>query len=235
MNSKKINPPIPVEVKDLKNFARLALALVETPQILWSMLHEDRHILALFTAYTYWKGDVPLLVYVNEDNRGKPYLAYKSNSLDNEVYSFEESADDPRYRYGSFIEVKEIPKIFQESLNGNFEPLQKPLLVEINDMASLIRIPLTLSMREESAFPIWHFKRNNVHIISVFVPFERYYEADAIPIFFYLKQDHPPTSPFVRYSTSKSFGVKVEYADDTSDNKFFYSKIINVKDFPIFP
>ncbi len=232
MNSK---PPVPVEVIDLKNFARLTLALSDSTQMLWSMPYKNRHVFGLFTAYMYWDGDIPILAYVNEDNPNKPFLAYKSNSLKGEECMLTESADDPRYSYGSFIEIKKMPDLFRESLDGNFPIPQKPLLVEVNDMASLIRILLPLSMREDIIFPLWQFARDDAYIMGVCIPFEHYYEADAIPIFFYLNQEKPSNYPFVRYTTSKSFGEKIEYSNDTSDSKFFYAKIINVKDFPIFP
>ncbi len=228
-------PPIPVEVFDLKNFARMALALSESTQMLWSMPYKDKHILGLFTAYMYWSGDIPILAYVNEEKPEKPFLAYKSNAISGEEYKFTDSADDPRYAYGSFIEIKEMPDLFQRSLDGNFPIPKEPLLVEVEDMASLIRILLPLSMREDAIFPLWQFPSKDVHIMGICIPFEHYYEADAIPIFFFFKQDNPSDSPFIRYSTSKSFGEKAEYANDTSDSKFFYVKIINVKNFPIFP
>ena len=235
MQSKEIKPPIPVEALDLKDFARLALAFVDTPTMLWSIKHRDQHILALFTAYTYWKGDLPIMVYINQNTSGKPFLAYKSNSLDGEICTFEDSADDPRFKYGSFIEIKKIPDLFKKALDGNYELPQKPLLIEVNNIITLVRMLLALSVREELIFPIWHFKRKKDHIMGAFIPFEHYYDSDAIPMFFYYIQDHPPSSPFVRYSASKSHGEKIDYANDTSDSKFFYSKIISVKDFPIFP
>ena len=228
-------PPVAVEVIDLNNFSRLALALSDSTQMLWSMPYKDKHVICIFTAYMYWDGDIPILAYVNEKKSKEPFLAYKSNSQKGEEYIFTDGADDSRYTYGSFINIKKIPDLFQESLNGNYPIPQKPLLVEVDDLVSLIRILLPLSMREDAVFPLWQFPRKDTHIIGICVPFEHYYEADAIPIFFYINQQKPLDSPFVRYSTSKSFGEKTEYANDTSDSKFFYAKIINVKDFPIFP
>jgi len=235
MQSKKIKPPIPVEALELKDFARLALAFVDIPTVLWTMKHKNRHMLALFTAYTYWKGDLPIMVYINKNNSGKPFLAYKSDSLDGEICTFEDSADNPRFKYSSFMEIKKIPDLFKQALDGNYEHPQKPLLIEVHDMITLVRMLLSLSVRDESPFHIWHFRRNKDHVMGAFVPFEHYYDFDAIPMFFYYTQSHPPKSPFVRYSASKSQGEKIDYVNDTSDSKFFYSKIINVKDFPIFP
>ena len=231
----KIKPPVPVEVIDLKNFSRLALALSDSPQMIWSMPSKDGHVLALFTAYMYWDGDIPLLTYVKETNSKKSFLAYKSNSQKGEEFLFTGSADDPRYAYASFIEIKKVPEPFKESLEGKYPAPEKPLLVEVKDLSSLMRILLSLSMREESNFPLWHFKRNGKNVIGICVPFEHYYQADAIPIFFYFAHNKPPTFPFVRYSASKSHGEKADYVNDTADSKFFYAKIISVKDFPIFP
>jgi hypothetical protein len=230
----KIKPPVPVEILDLKNFVRLALALSDSHQIIWSMSNKGEKILALFTAYMYWDGDIPLLSFIRETNSKKPFLAYKSNSSNGEEYLFTESADDPRYVYASFIDVKKIPKPFRESIECKYPVLKKPMLVEVENLLSLIRILLSISVREDTNFPLWHFKRDGKHIVGICIPFEHYYEADAIPIFFYLKQNKPPSHPFIRYYASKSSGEKAEYVNNTSDSKFFYAKIISVKDFPIF-
>ena len=185
VNIMKIKPPVPVEILDLKNFVRLALGLSESHQIIWSMSNKGEKILALFTVYMYWDGDIPLLTYVRGTNSKKSFLAYKSNSIKGEEFLFTESMDDPRYVYASFIDVKKIPKPFRESIEGGYSNPKKPMMVEVDNLASLVRILLSISMREEANFPLWHFKSDKRHFIGAFIPFENYYESNAIPIFFY--------------------------------------------------
>jgi hypothetical protein len=230
-----VKPPVPVEVVDLKNFARLALALTDGSQILWRLRHRNRNILALFTAYMYWTGDLPILAYVVSGGETKPFLAYKSDSAKGEEWMFTDDADDTRYKYASFIDVKKIPEAFEECLNNECPSPPEPMLAEVENINSIIRLLLQLSLREGNTFPLWHFIRDRKHVVGTCIPFEHYYEADALPVFFYTIQDKPPKAPFVKYSASKPFGEKIEYTSNTSDAKFFYVKIIDVKDFPIYP
>ncbi len=228
-------PPIPIRIKDLLNFARLGLALSEGSQILWHIRLEGRDLLALFTAYMYWNGDLPLLAYVNSDQRPKPFLAYKSDSPKGEEVVFCDDVDDTRYKYGSFIEVKKVPKVFRDSLNGEYPSPAEPLLTEVENLNSIVRILLPLSFREGTIFPLWQFKRNRKYIVGTCIPFEHYYEADALPVFFYVTREEPLKAPFIKYAASRPAGEKLELSNNTSDAKYFYVKIVDVEDLPIVP
>jgi len=230
-----IKPPVPIEVVDLKNFARLALALTEGSQILWYMRYEGKHVLALFTAYMYWTGDLPMLAYVFVDKPPKPFLAYKSDSAKGEEWMFTNDADDARYKYASFIEVKDPPAAFKECLGGEYPTPAEPMLAEVENANSIVRILLPLSLKEGTVFPLWQFARGKKSIVGTCIPFEHYYESDALPVFFYFSQEKPAEAPFIKYSASKPVGEKIEYTDSTSDAKFFYVKIVNVKNVPMFP
>ena len=229
-----LKPPIPVEVKDILSFSRLALALTEGSQILWSMSFNGKHVLALFTAYMYWQGDLPLLVYVTVDGPPKPFLAYKSDSSKGEEWHFAENADDTRYKYASFIEVKRTPKPFEDSLKGQYPQPPEPMLTEVENLNSIVRLLLPLSLREGTVFPLWHFDQRGRHIVGTCIPFEHYYDSDALPVFFYVI-DEVPKAPFVKYLTSKQTGETIEFSNNTSDAKYFYAKIIDVKSFPLLP
>ena len=228
-------PPVPVRVKDLLNFARLGLALSEGSQILWHMHFKGRHVAALFTAYMYWNGDLPLLAYSNLDEKPKPFLAYRSDSPKGEEIVFSNDADDTKYKYGSFIEVKKIPKAFEESLSGRYTPPQEPMLTEVEDLNSIVRILLPLSFRDGTIFPLWQFKRNKIYVVGTCIPFEHYYEADALPVFFYVKREEPLAAPFIKYTASRATGERLDVSNNTSDAKYFYAKIVDVEDLPIFP
>jgi hypothetical protein len=228
-------PPVPVRVKDLLNFARLGLALSEGSQILWNMQFKGKHIAALFTAYMYWNGDLPLLAYIELDEKPKPFLAYKSDSQRGEEVVFSEDADDTRYKYGSFIEVKKTPKAFEDSLEGIYPTPQEPMLTEVVSLSSIVRILLPLSFREGTIFPLWQFRRREKYIVGTCIPFEHYYEADALPVFFYVSRDEPLTAPFIKYTSSRATGEKLDFSSNTSDTKYFYIKVVDVENLPIFP
>src|SRR5207237_395312 len=92
-----VKPPRPVHVRDIQNFARLALGLTEGSHMIWSFKHKSSNILAFFTAYMYWDGDIPILAYTEVDfDRTKPFLAYKSDSPKGEEWQFCDEADDTR-------------------------------------------------------------------------------------------------------------------------------------------
>ncbi len=230
-----VKPPVPVHVTDMVSFARLALALTEGSQILWYFKHQGKHVVGLFTAYMYWDGDLPILAYTVSDAPPKAFLAYRSDSLKGEEWMFTNEAGDTRYRYASFVELKNIPEAFSESLEGRFPDVSTPMLAEVENIKSIARILLPLSIREGTLFPLWHFTRGKNHIIGTCIPFEHYYEADALPVFFYVSQNESPQQGFIKYIAVKPDGEKVDYSNNTSDAKFFYAKIVGVKDMPIFP
>ncbi len=230
-----VKPPVPVQVADMQSFARLALALTEGSQLLWYFKHKGKHVLGLFTAYMYWDGDLPILAYTTSEAPPKAFLAYRSDSLKGEEWMFTNEVGDTRFRYASFVELKTIPDAFTESLEGKFPDVSLPMLAEVQDIKSIARILLPLSLREGTLFPLWHFMRGEKHIIGTCIPFEHYYEADALPVFFYVSQNDSPQRGFIKYIAVKPDGEKVEYSNNTSDAKFFYAKIVEVKDMPIFP
>jgi hypothetical protein len=230
-----VKPPVPVHVADMQAFSRLALALTEGSQILWYFKHKGKHVLGLFTAYMYWEGDLPILAYAYSDTPPKAFLAYRSDSVKGEEWAFTDDVDDTRFRYASFVELKTVPEAFAESLDGKSPDLPPPMLAEVEGLKSIARILLPLSLREGTLFPLWHFMRGKKHIIGTCIPFEHYYEADALPVFFYVSQDEAPEKGFIKYIAVKPTGEKVAYSNNTSDAKFFYAKLIDVKDMPIFP
>jgi hypothetical protein len=217
------------------SFSRLALGLTEGSQILWYFKHKGKNLLGLFTAYMYWEGDLPILAYTASDAPPKAFLAYRSDSVKGEEWSFTDDAGDTRFRYASFVELKKTPDAFLEALDGKCPPLPAPMLAEVEDLKSIVRILLPLSLREGTLFPLWHFTRGANHIIGTCIPFEHYYEADALPVFFYLPLPKAPEQGFVKYIAIKPTGEKVEFSNNTNDAKYFYAKIIDVKDMPIFP
>jgi hypothetical protein len=230
-----VKPPVAVEVIGMQAFARLALGLTDGSQILWHFRHKGKHVLGLFTAYMYWEGDLPILAYAYSDTPPKAFLAYRSDSLKGEEWMYTDDVDDTRFRYASFVQLKTIPEAFAQSLDGKSPDLDEPMLAEVDDLKSIARILLPLSLREGTLFPLWHFVRGKKHIIGTCIPFEHYYEADALPVFFYVSQDKPPESSYIKYIAIKPSGEKVEYSNNTSDAKYFYAKLVDVKDMPIFP
>ncbi|MEM2982653.1 MAG: hypothetical protein QXH17_05765 [Candidatus Bathyarchaeia archaeon] len=229
-------PPIPLKVRDMRNMARLVLAMSEGSQIIWSLPYNDKkYAICFFTAYMYWEGDIPILAYLLDEKPEKPFLAYRSDGPYGEEYFYTSDVDDTRYRYASIVSIKDTPDLFKESLANHYPKMPKPIMMEVENLASIVRVLIPLSVREGTAFPLWHFEKDNKHNLGVIIPFEHYYEADALPILFYFTMKEPPPGPFIKYSAARPLGERLDYASNTSDVKYFYVKIIDVEDFPLLP
>jgi hypothetical protein len=150
-------------------------------------------------------------------------------------WQFSDEADDTRFKYASIINVKNLPDAFAKSIEGDFPDAPDPLLTELQDAKSLARALLTLSMRDGNVFPLWHFRRGDRHILGNCIPFEHYYDSDALPIFFYTTTLTPPSGPFLKYLAAKPHGERLEFTNAVTDAKYFYTKVIDVIDFPLFP
>jgi len=98
-----------------------------------------------------------------------------------------------------------------------------------------VRLLYLISAKEFTSFPVWRFRKKGRRYLGVCVPFERYYEADALPVFFYVRMPRLPEGPFIRYATSKLEGETLEYTTTTGDAKYFYAKVIDLEDMPLFP
>src|SRR5260370_12919717 len=123
-----IKPPMPVHVRDIQNFARLVLGLTEGSQMIWSFKHKSSNILAFFTAYMYWDGDIPILAYTEADfDENKPFLAYKSDSPKGEEWQFSDEDEDTRFKSASIINVKNLPHLFSNILEGDFPVAPDPV------------------------------------------------------------------------------------------------------------
>lgn len=229
-----VKPPIPVVIKNLSDFARLALALTESPPLLWHFKIDRKSFLGLLSIYTFWKGDLPIFAYVRLKEKPQPFLAYKSDG-EYEKYFFVNNVEDTRYVYAPIISLKNPPEIFVKLLSGKTHGIEKPLKVELDSLNSLIRLLYLIFSRDYVSFPIWRFKIDGKWIVGAYIPFERYYESNALPLFFYVRLRRVFREPFLRYTTSKLNGEQLEYCVNTSETRFFYVKVIDVKDMPLFP
>jgi len=227
-------PPVVVNIKNFESFCRLALALTDSPPLLWYFKHNRKRFLGTFSVYMSWKGDIPIFAYIKIKEKPGPFLAYKSD-LEKEEFMFTHDVEDTKYAHAPIIMLKEPPKMFREALDKKPPSFKKPLGIELDNLKSMVRLLYLISIKEYMSFPIWRFRKNGRYILGVCIPFEHYYEANALPVFFYVKERHPPLEPFLRYSTSKVGGEILEYSKNTTDTKFFYAKIIDVKEMPLFP
>ena len=229
-----VDPPIPVCVLSTLDLARLALALVEDTPHLWYFRVGRQGILGTMFSYTYWGGDLPIFAYVKLKEKPEAFLAYRSGGSWEECL-FSREAEDPKYRYALVVHLKKPPKIFVEAVEGKYNLPPAPVIAEVEDTASLARALLSASARDGVQYPIWHFVRNGVNVLGACIPFEHYYNADALPIFYYVRLSEPPSGPFIKYRAAKPKGEEVSFSKNTVDVRYLYLKVISIKDFPIVP
>ena len=228
----RIKSPIAVKVKNFSSFARFSLALNETPPLLWNFKHKGQNYLGLFSVYMAWRGDLPLFAYIKVGSRINSFLAYKSD-LEKEEYMFTNNFDDTRYLFAPIIRLKDTPRMFIDPLDKQAS-FDKPLGIELDSLYSLSRILYLSLVKEFTSFPIWRFKRDKKYVLGSCIPFDHFYDGGTLPIFFYVKFSRPPLEPFLKYTTSKIEGELLDYSQTTGDAKFFYAKIIDVEDMPLF-
>ncbi|MFQ5761547.1 MAG: hypothetical protein ACE5PO_00795 [Candidatus Bathyarchaeia archaeon] len=227
-------PPIAVKVRSIRDFGRLTLSLTDSPPLLWHFKLDRKQYLGAFSVYMSWKGDIPVLSYITLRENPGPFLAYKADGESEECF-FSNNIDDTRYVFGPVVNMRKPPALFKESVTGKFPSPQKPLTVELENTESLLRLLYLISAKEYTSFPVWYFERKSKRIMGVVVPFEHYYESNALPVFFYLQLKKPPEGPFLRYFTSKGHGESYGYSNTAGEVKYFYAKIVNVEDMPLFP
>jgi hypothetical protein len=227
-------PPVALKVQNLENLTRLALALTDSPPPMWQFKHKGKLILGTFSVYMSWKGDIPLFAFTALKRRAGAFLAYR-NDLEREECIFTDNIEDTRYIYSPIINFKSAPAIFRNSLDGKWSYPHRPVTVELENLNSLMRLLFLISTKDYISFPIWRFKNKGNRILGVCIPFEHYYDANALPVFFYIKEGKPSSAPFVKYTTSKIGGETVEYSRTADNAKFFYVKIIDVDEMPLFP
>lgn len=222
-------PPIAVEVVDLKNLARLAMSRTDIQPLFWSFEYKGKLVLGHLSSIPYWRGNLPIFAYTYLDKEPKGYVAY--TNLEREAAFFTDSSDDTRYFYGPVVETDEEPELIAKALSGRRSLREKPLTVKAKDIASLVRVLMMMSDNTVSP-PIWHYvKGKKKHILGLIAPFFDYYEANALPVFFYVESEEQPPSPFIKYHAAQG-REEILYADYISDMKYFYGRIVTVYNIP---
>ena len=222
-------PPIALETLDLLNLARLAMSRVDLQPLFWSFTYRGRRVLGHLSSIPYWRGNLPIFAYTYLDEEPKGYVAY--TSLGVEKAFFTKSSDDTRYLYGPIVEIEKAPELISRALSSGKGLREKPIPVKAKNLESLLRV-LTIMSDNVVSPPLWHYKAGGrKHILGVIAPFYDYYEANALPIFFYIESDEKPPSPFIKY---QAIGEREEvlYADSISDMRYFYGRVVSVRNIP---
>ncbi len=223
-------PPLAIEVQDAVNLARLIMNEADAQPLFWFFHHRGRSILGSIISIPYWYGSLPIFAYTSllKNLELKGYIAY--TSLGAERMFFSESMDDNRYLYAPVVEVESPPRLLLEALSSRCKLRVKPVPVRAKNLFSLLRVIMIMSDNLSSP-PVWHYEVNERrHILGVVTPFYDYYDARALPVFFYVEVEEMP-GPFIKYQAI-SREESVGYAPNISDMKHLYGRVITIKEMP---
>lgn len=231
-------PPVALEVSDLLNFARLAMGRVDVQPLLWNFStnrsKRGRNVLGYLSTIPYWRGNLPVFAFVSIDRsidpKDKPlaYLAY--TNLAGEKAFFTNSTGDPKYQYAAVVETEEEPELFALSLNGKKTRPEMPVSIKAKNVNSLLRMLVMMSDNVASP-PLWLYERGAKHVLGLVAPFFDYYEANALPVFFYIEGPGAPPAPFIRYLSAQD-REEISYASFVTEMKYFYARIVKVNNMP---
>ncbi|MEN2974103.1 MAG: hypothetical protein ABDH32_00825 [Candidatus Caldarchaeales archaeon] len=221
-------PPIAIQVADLINLARLGMSRTDIQPLFWAFPIGERKIIGHLSSIPYWRGNLPIFAYTYLDEEPKGYVAY--TSLGKEEAFFTTSPDDTRYFYGPVVETEEEPELIARAISRRRQLMEKPLMIKARDLNSLMRVLVMISDASVSP-PVWHHGKENDHILGIIVPFFDYYEANALPVFFYIESREPPKYPFIRYLSSNSV-EEISFTQYITDMKYFYGRIVTVVSMP---
>ncbi|MCD6421138.1 MAG: hypothetical protein J7L17_01870 [Thaumarchaeota archaeon] len=223
-------PPLAIEVADLANLARLAMSRVDVQPLFWSFNYRRQRIFGNLLSIPYWDGSLPIFAYTKlpQNIQIRGYVGY--TNIGSEKVFFTDSASDAKFLYGPVVEIESPPKLIANALSRRRGLRMKPIPVKARNLYSLLRVLLIMSDNTASP-PIWHYeKRSNEHVLGVIAPFYEYYEASALPVFFYVELSENP-GPFIKYQAIDGKET-LEYASKVSDMKHFYARVITVKQIP---
>ncbi len=234
IGSKKIRPPVPVAVLDLKNLARLVLNRPEPDGLFWSFTLNGERILGSLFLIPYWRGNLPLFCYtkVEAGEEPKAFLAYRS--IGQEEAFFSNSGEDPRYVYGAIMDIEDPPEFLLKALKSrSVAPETMPIMTKARSMNVLVRTMLILS-EDGATPPIWSFKDSGSQILGVITPVFDYYDANALPVFLYVETRDEPSGGFLRYMTQNGREVTT-FVDSINEMRYFYARVVRLAHMPLWP
>jgi hypothetical protein len=232
LGSKRVRPPIPVAVVDLKNLARLVLNRPDPDGLFWSFTLNGERIVGSLFLIPYWKGNLPLFCYARLEGGEEPkaFLAYRS--IGQEEAFFSNSGEDPRYVYGAIMDIESPPEFILRALKTrSVEPGAMPVMTRARNMNVLIRTMLILA-EEGASPPIWSFRDKDASILGVITPVFDYYDVNALPVFLYVERGEDPSGGFLRYMTQNG-REEAAFVDSVSEMKYFYARVVRLNEMPL--
>jgi hypothetical protein len=203
-----------VELDSLVELGRLSCALERAPFPLFAF-KQGGSIRIAAQADLYM--GTPIFYFFDADKAGE-FLAYR-NSGDGEDVQLVPAANNASYLYAPIIRINKMPP----PLSPKKEFTEKFMSVEVQDLASLVKVGTYKMLFEEPPLPLFAFKNGDGWIIGTFARIDDYEEAS---IFFYAKMKEQPQSGFVKYSPDKL--GETSFVKRTDEHGFYYIKVVKL-------
>lgn len=214
---RKLKTPCFIQLRDLKDLARLACSFERTPLPIFCFQANGEVYLA--TQLDVFMGR-PIFYYV-KTQEVKHFLGYR-NTGGVEEATFSDSSFSPAYLYAPIISVARFPKLFQRGLEPLKRKVDKFMSIQVRDVASLAKVGSYKTLYEEPPLPLFSFTVDDKSILGVFARIDEYEEAS---LFFYITLDAPPAQNFVKYSPTK---VEAGFTNRVDEHGNVYIKIIKL-------
>ncbi len=203
-----------IRLHSLLDLGRLSCALERAPFPLFAFKEgESMRIAAQADLFM----GTPIFYYFDAKTNGE-FLAYRSIGETEDV-QLVESAISPAFIYAPVIRVKKMPK----ELESRTEFSDKFLAVEVEDIASLVKVGAYKMLFEEPPLPLFGFKNGASWVLGAFARIDDYEEAS---LFFYTHMNGEPPAGFVRYSPSKTSDTA--FSKKTDEHGFIYIKVVKL-------
>lgn len=203
-----------IKLASLTELGRLSCALERAPFPLFAFKHGDWIRIAA-QADLYF--GTPIFYYTDGDQTGE-FLAYR-NSNEGEDVQLLPAANNASFLYAPVIKVAKMPA----GLDPKKEHAEKFTSIQVEDLASLVKVGTYKMLFEEPPLPLFSFKDEVGWVLGTFARIDDYEEAS---IFFYTRADAEPTTGFVRYAPDKI--QETAFTKRTDEHGFNLVKVIKL-------
>ncbi len=203
-----------IKLGSLVELGRLSCALERAPFPLFAF-REGKSIRIAAQADLFM--GTPIFYYFDAEASGE-FLAYR-NSGDGEDVQLVGAANNASFLYAPVIRINKMP----ETLEPKKDFPDKFMSIEVEDLASLVKVGTYKMLFEEPPLPLFAFENQDGWLIGTFARIDDYEEAS---IFFYTKTKGAPTSGFVKYSPDKI--SETAFVSRTDEHGFYYIKVVKL-------
>ncbi len=207
-----------LEVKDVKDLARLAGALERVPKPILSIKEGDAY---LFIAFGDEVSDYSIF-FSCKSKRTSHYILYRVDSRGEKI-EFLNKVGEEKAIYIPIIHLNKMPKVLEEAEKRRLVLYLEP--IEVEDLSSLVKLSLYKYYYDEQNIPLFlSIEENGFYIGAI----AQVTEGDDQGFYFYVKvRDVPRNACFVKVDMSDVENVR--FTDKVEGHGYHYIKLIRLE------